>query len=305
MVDRGDASARSNVGLERSGKRLGMGVPLKFYGMTKKVAYQGIRGSFSSMAARAMAQEPFEPVETSRFREIFEHVAAGRADLGIVPIENALAGSVHENYDLLGEFQLSIVAEHYLPVELHLVAPVGAELAGVRQVSSHPKALEQCSKFLEERPQIAKLSSSDTAGAAQEVARRNDISIAAIASDEAAREQGLQILARSIQNHGMNATRFVAVRATANTTGAANKCSLLFTLPHQPGSLARILTAIADANGNVTKIESRPITGKPFEYGFYIDVQAANEISAVARAVERLASSSRVLGLYEAAAPLF
>lgn len=277
--------------------------------MAKKVAYQGIRGSFSSMAARAMLDGPFEPLHTGRFREIFQHVAAGRAELGIIPLENALAGSVHENYDLLGEFSLSIVAEHYLPVQLHLVALPATDLAKISQVISHPKALEQCSRFLEKHPGLSQLNSSDTAGAALEVTQRGNLSLAAIASEEAAAEYSLAILARSIQNHSINTTRFVAIRAIPYSLGIANKCSMLFTLPHTPGSLAQVLSAVAEAQGNVTKIESRPIPGKPFEYGFYIDVQTATSgsvnVSDLVPVVERLSSTLRVLGLYQASAPLF
>ena len=277
--------------------------------MTKRVAYQGIQGSFSSMAAAALFGPGLEPIQTARFRDIFAHVVAGGTDAGVVPLENALAGSVHENYDLLGEFPVSIVAEAYLPVELHLVSLPGAEASHIRQVLSHPKALEQCSKFLEERPSISQVVSSDTAGAALEVLQRGDPALAAIASDEAAKRLGLQVIARNIQNHALNATRFVAISASETQDTAANKCSLLFTLPHKPGSLARILAAVAEQGGNITKIESRPMPGKPFEYAFYIDIQASQEsqgcISRCIEAVSNSAASCRVLGRYRAASSLF
>lgn len=277
--------------------------------MAKRVAYQGIRGSFSSMAATALFGPGLEPIQTIRFRDIFGHVVSGQADIGVVPLENAIAGSVHENYDLLGEFPVSIIAEAYLPVELHLMSLPGSDLGRIQQVLSHPKALEQCSKFLEERPSLSQVIYSDTAGAAFEVRRRGDASLAAIASEDAAREHGLQVIASSIQNHALNATRFVAISATPNAEAKVDKCSLLFTLPHRPGSLAQILAGVAELEGNITKIESRPMPGKPFEYAFYVDILAPQGrddcISRCVGAISDNAASCRVLGRYRAAPPLF
>lgn len=274
--------------------------------MGKRVAYQGIKGSFSSMAAAALVGPDHEALQTTRFREIFEHVAAGRADIGVVPIENALAGSIHENYDLLGEFSCAIVGEHYCPVQLNLmgVPAAGTSLAAITQVISHPKALEQCSHFLESLPGVAQVNYSDTAGAALHIKERGDPALTAIASEEAASAFGLTIIARGIQNHSLNSTRFVAIAKEPSVLPSRSKCSLVITLPHEPGSLARLLAAIAGQQGNVTKIESRPILGKPFEYRFYIDIEAPRGVPhAVTDSVEaasQIASSCRVLGLYGA-----
>lgn len=275
--------------------------------MKKRVAYQGVKGSFSSMAATALVGMDCEPLHTTRFREIFEHVAGGTADLGVIPIENALAGSIHENYDLLGEFSCSIIGEYYCPVQLHLMGIPGtsASLAALTHVVSHPKALEQCSTFLESLPALIQVNYSDTAGAALHVRNRGEASVAAIASEEAAGTYGLTILARGIQNHALNSTRFVAVSLNPQECSSAAKCSLLITLPHAPGSLARILSAIANLGGNVTKIESRPILGKPFEYRFYIDIESLQEnprvLQEMIEAVKKLSASCRILGVYGAA----
>jgi prephenate dehydratase len=272
--------------------------------MGKRVAYQGILGSFSSMAARAICGPDCVSIHTQRFREIFEHVVSGRADIGIVPIENALAGSVHESFDLMGEFECSIVAEYYCPVQLHLMAlpDAGAELSSFTQALSHPKALEQCSEFFEHHSNLAPTHYSDTAGAALRVRELGDRSIAAIASDEAAATYGLSIIARNIQNHARNSTRFFAVSATEVPCSNPTKASLQLTLPHEPGSLHRLLGEIAAEEINITKIESRPIVGKPFEYAFHLDMECSLERSSslrdcVAR-VTRACASQRILGFY-------
>ncbi len=275
--------------------------------MGKRVAYQGILGSFSSMAARTICGSDCTPIHTRRFREIFEHVVSGRADIGIVPIENALAGSVHENFDLLSEFDCSIAAELYCPVQLHLMAlpHAGSDLSSFTQAISHPKALEQCSEFLERHTNLAPSSYSDTAGAALHVYETGNLSLAAIASEEAAATYGLSIVRRNIQNHALNSTRFFAISAVQAPCENPTKVSLLLTLPHEPGSLHRVLGEIAGLSINVTKIESRPITGKPFEYAFHLDMECSAEHSAVLREcvdrLRRMCASCRILGFYRAA----
>jgi chorismate mutase/prephenate dehydratase len=214
---------------------------------------------------------------------------------------------VHENLDLLGEFQCSIVAEYYCPVQLHLLAlpNAGSELSSFTQVLSHPKALEQCSGFLEDHTNLVPTSYSDTAGAALQVHDMANPSITAIASEEAAEAYGLTIIARNIQNHPLNSTRFFAVSAGETPCNAPTKASLLLTLPHEPGSLYRLLGEIAGSGLNVTKIESRPIVGKPFEYAFHLDIESAHGQSDVlcecVTHIKKECASCRVLGLYPAA----
>lgn len=271
--------------------------------MKKRVAYQGITGSFSSMAARALYGADLIPLQTTRFREIFEHVTSRRADVGVVPIENALAGSIHENYDLLSEYRCSIVGEFYCPVQLHLIALSPTETVdSITQVFSHPKALEQCSDFLERHPSMSPVVFSDTAGAAAHVQELGTTGIAAIASDEAAKEYGLTIVAPAIQNHASNMTRFFAVSVNPETVEAPSKCTLILSLRHEPASLYKLLGEFAELAINVTKIESRPIPGKPFEYSFHVDLETTPEAKgtlydAVERA-RRATVETRVLGFY-------
>lgn len=247
------------------------------------------------------------PIHTRRFREIFEHITTGRADVGIVPIENALAGSVHENLDLLSEFKCSITAEYYCPVQLHLLALPHAcpEISSFVHAISHPKALEQCSEFLERYTNLAPMTYSDTAGAALHICERNDTKLAAIASEEAATVYGLSIVASKIQNHPLNSTRFFAITAEEHPCVSPTKATLVLTLPHQPGSLHRLLGEVAALQINVTKIESRPIVGKPFEYAFHLDMTCQSGNSSALRLsverVQRVSASCRILGLYEAA----
>ena len=274
--------------------------------MEKRIAYQGIAGSFSSMAARALYGSGFTPIQTTRFREIFEHVSRGSADIGVVPIENALAGSVHENYDLLQEFKCFIVDEYYCPVHLHLVG-IGP-IEKVRRVLSHPKALEQCSMFLEQHPGMTAVVCSDTAAAALQVRDSRDPSQAALASEEAAATYQLSLLKRAVQNHEENCTRFVSISAHPATCDTPTKASMVVSLPHEPGSLHKLLGVIASLSLNLTKIESRPILGKPFEYAFHIDIECPIERSAqlheARNHLSRCTSVCRQLGLYRARAAI-
>ncbi len=220
--------------------------------------------------------------------------------MGIVPIENAVAGSVHENYDLLEEYPCSIIAETLIPVQLHLMTT--SEAGVLSKVYSHPKALEQCSSFFSQHPQIEAVVWSDTAGAALHVGKLNDPSLAAIASEEAATMHGLHIVQRSIQNHPNNATRFVAIAREPSDEAHPTKCSLVVSLAHKPGSLFAILREIAARGLNLTKIESRPILGAPFSYSFHIDIECAQDQSATlqeaARQIAENAERLKILGFY-------
>lgn len=264
------------------------------------MVFQGVPGSFSSVAARAYLGDTTHSIHATQFREIFDRVMDGSADIGIVPIENAVAGSVHENYDLLEAYPCSIIGEVYIPVQLHLVG-LGTR-ADISRIYSHPKALEQCSLFLEKNPGMQAIVWSDTAGAALHVAQSRDPSAAAVASEEAAQIYGLTILERSVQNNPHNATRFVAIATHLSTELNPTKCSLVVSLAHKPGSLYAVLGEIAHLQLNLTKLESRPILGSPFSYSFHIDIECPEGHSDVLReAVERIKNTSeslRILGFY-------
>jgi chorismate mutase/prephenate dehydratase len=266
----------------------------------KCVAYQGLAGSFSSMAARLLYGPEINSVNTVQFREIFDRVMDESADVGVLPIENAVAGSVHENYDLLAEYPCSIVAETYVPVQLHLMGRASTQQ--IKKVYSHHKALEQCSIFFERSPDLEAIVWSDTAGAAHHVSMLGDPTVAAIASEEAAAIYSLSILRRSVQNHISNSTRFVAISKTSSDEPKPTKCSLIVSLAHRPGSLYTILGEIAQLQLNLTKIESRPILGAPFSYSFHIYIecppgQSAALIDATQR-IQKTAEKLKILGFY-------
>lgn len=266
------------------------------------VVFQGLSGSFSSMAARLLYGSEIHSLHTVRFRDIFDRVMDGAADIGIVPIENAVAGSVHENYDLLAEYPCSIVAETFVSVQLHLLGTRSA--AQLSKVYSHPKALEQCSLFFERHPHLEGVVWSDTAGAAKHIATLADPSVGAIASEEAANLHSLAIVKRSIQNHLNNSTRFVAISKTPTCEHAPTKCSLIAWLANKPGALHALVHEVAQLQLNLTKIESRPVVGAPFSYSFHIDIECTEDQSSVLREVPhriaQVAERLKVLGLYRA-----
>lgn len=272
--------------------------------MKNKVAFQGIPGSFSHITALALFGDAIQPLHTTRFSEIFQLVSEGQADYGVVPVENALAGSVHENYALLAKHTCSIIAEHYCPVQLHLLGH--GSLEQIRAVISHPKALEQCSNLIESNPHITAQVWSDTASAAEHVSKLNDPTVAAIASSQAAAIYNLPAIAKSIQNNPNNSTRFVVISQQAPPPQTpATKASIIVTLPHKSGSLHQFLGEIAKAELNLTKIESIPIDGQPFAYLFHIDIEcppeAGNQLESVLNRLTSHAKELRVLGMYRAA----
>lgn len=263
--------------------------------MAITVAYQGVPHSFSYAAAMtyfgknknsgsALDYKEIRYVGTTAFKEIVEKIQIGQADFGLLPIENTLAGSVYVNYDLLENLNLAIIGEVTIPIAHFLHGTEGATLDTITTVCSHPKALEQCVNFINRTshhhnqkmsatrwPYLQRTTDS-TSHAAQLVAETRDISLGAIASEEAGREFGLIPLAQNIEDHKENFTRFLVIGKQPNEEKEEyRKCSIAFTLPHQPGALAKTLDALASCKANLTKIESRPLHGSIFEYRFYVD----------------------------------
>lgn len=275
------------------------------------VAYQGVPGSFSHLAAGLYFGDKVMMLGANRFETLFKMVRDGEASHAVVPIENSLAGSVHENYDLLARYNLAVTGEQFLRVEHHLLAlpmkGIGAKerLQGLKRVVSHPKAFEQCQIFFEDHPWLEKSIFSDTGGAARNIFQAQDLYSAAIASQQAAGLYGLEILRSNIEDNPNNYTRFLIVEKEPRNSDGADKCSLIFSLPHTPGSLFLAMEILARNDLNVAKIESRPIHGKPFQYRFHIDFEfAAERIVLARRALEDLGRSTvelKVLGFYRSA----
>jgi prephenate dehydratase len=272
-----------------------------------RVAFQGEAGAFSEAAAVQLLGEEIVTVPRPTFDATFDAITDGAADALLVPVENSLAGSVVRVYDLLLESELTITAETILPIEMHLIACPGASLNGIRAVSSHPMALAQCERFFGKHPEFKRTPAEDTAGSVREVLAGGDKTRAAIAGRRAAtRYQGV-ILAESIQDNTENFTRFVLLQPAAQAPHSAKpyarKMSIAMRLAHRPGSLLSSLEPFARHGVNLLKIESRPIHGRPWEYQFFIDVEAeaVAKLESALHDVRAAAHEVRVLGLYPAA----
>jgi chorismate mutase/prephenate dehydratase len=273
-----------------------------------RVAFQGTEGAYGHQAALqhfAVAQRPIGFKAYPTFRAMLEAVIEGHVDRAMLPIENTTAGSVYESYDLLLRFNLSLVGEEIVDVRHCLLGVADVPLESLRRIHSHPQALSQCSEFLAGLPQCEGVSAANTALAAQHVKALNDPSEAAIASEEAGSHFGLHVLKRDIANQPVNYTRFVVVSATPVECDPriAAKVSMVLSTRHEHGALVRCLNVIADEGLNVTKLESRPRPGTPWEYVFYVDVEGHESSPRMQAALAGLAARTvflKVLGCYPA-----
>ncbi|HXG54528.1 MAG TPA: prephenate dehydratase [Vicinamibacterales bacterium] len=267
-----------------------------------RIAFQGEPGAFSEAAALRFAPGA-EAVPCRSFEEVFAAVSEGRATQGILPMENSIGGSIHRNYDLLVEHELPIVGEVELPVEHCLLARPGTRVTDVQVVYSHPQALAQCERYLERMTGVEIVAVYDTAGGAKMVAEGARAEAAAVASRRAADVFGLEILEESIQDYAANITRFVLVGRSPAPESDATKTSLVFALQSRPGALFKALSGFALRDINLTKLESRPLRGRPWEYLFYVDVDVPRQSLACGRAITHLGEFAqwvRTLGSYRA-----
>ena len=265
--------------------------------VVKKIAYQGEPGAYSDEAVSALFPGA-EGVGFATFRLTFDALSIGAVDAAVLPVENTSAGVVQEVSDLLWELPgWRVVGEHVLPVRHCLLGWPGP----VQRALSHPQALAQCDRYLHER-QIRSVAFHDTAGAARAVSERREPGTAAIASRSAAARYGLYILAEGIQDDSENRTRFVVVErgkpARPADLGTGAKCSLAFVAAHRPGSLAQALDCFARRDVNLTRLDSRPMQGRPFEYRFYLDFAVNGEASAAEAALNDLEEASAELRLF-------
>jgi prephenate dehydratase len=267
-----------------------------------RIAYQGEPGAYSESAA-----ERYRPgVETlpyPSFEAVSKAVEKGPATHGILPIENSVAGSIHRNYELLVEHELPIVGEVQLHVEHHLLALPGTRIEDLRRVYSHPQALSQCDDFLHRLSGVEVIATYDTAGSAKMIREKGLSDAAAIASRRAADLFGLSVLQAAIQDFETNITRFLIIARAAAPQENANKTTIVFSLPNTPGSLFKALSVFALRDIDLSKLESRPIRGKPWEYMFYVDLGVSRADLRCARALVHLAEFARwvrTLGSYPA-----
>lgn len=275
-------------------------------------AFQGVPGAFSHQAGQLFAQrmgEPSQPefLPCQTFAQIFEAVSRRQARYGVIPLENSTIGSITANFDLLWAHPVFIVGEVSMPIHHHLLAVEGAELAKVKEVYSHPAALEQCREFFQQFSHLTSVAYFDTSGAARYVSESKDPTRAAIAGEFAASEYGLAVLRRNIEDYPDNRTRFGIIAASAENAEAPGglaeapyKVSCAVELPHLPGSLARLLTRIAGLEINLTKIESRPIPEAPWHYRFFIDMELSrqDQDSSMVKVFQDSTLTYRLLGRY-------
>ena len=264
------------------------------------VCYQGLPYSYSESAAKAMfAGKNLEPKET--FEDVFRDVYEGRADMGVVPVENSTAGHVHEVYDLLLEYDLYINYSYIKKVDHCLAGIKDGELEDVKEVYSHPQALMQCKEFIKENGYLAK-NEINTAVAAKKVFEMNNKSAACICSVEAAENYGLKILKENINSAKLNYTRFGAVSKKLEAKENHNRVSIVFTVPHEVGTLHEIMSIFAQNNVNLSYIYSRPDVGSPWKYLFYLDFEEnilKPEIQAILERMKKELPIMKILGSYQ------
>lgn len=266
-----------------------------------RVVFQGTEGAYGQAAMQQFFGEDVNSFHVRTFRDAMEAIEEGAADYAVLPIENSTAGPVIEMYDLLDEFENYIVAETILPIVHTLSGLPGTKLADIQRVYSKTEALMQTSRFLDDHSDWQRISVVNTAIAAKKVLKEQDISQAAVCSAYAAKVHGLEVLVNGINNDADNSTRFIVVTNQKVFLKDASKISIRFELPHQSGSLYRILSHFIYNDLNMSKIESRPIKGRPWEYCFFVDFEGNLEEAAVKNAIRGLreeAQNLKILGNY-------
>lgn len=275
--------------------------------VTTNVAFQGEHGAFSEEAARQLLGSGITLLPCRTFEAAFAAVSRGRAHCAVVPIENSLAGSIYQNYDLLMKHRLAILGETNLRIVHCLIGTPNSTLKTIKKVHSHPVALAQCSAFLSSLKNVEAVPSYDTAGSVLHIRQNGSPDGAAIAGEAAAKLYGGIILKKGVEDDRQNFTRFLVLakpttRLKLSTNKANNwKTSIVFAASNQPGALFRALAAFVLRDIDLAKIESRPIPGKPWEYSFYLDFLASSHEPAAQKALAHLGemtSSVRVLGSY-------
>jgi prephenate dehydratase len=266
-----------------------------------RIAYQGEPGAYSEAAALRYTDHA-DLLACESFEQVFQAVDQGTASHGVLPVENSIGGSIHRNYDLLLEHDLPIVGEVQLVITHNLMALPGTRIDELTRIYSHPQALAQCERFLRGLPHVAVEASYDTAGSAKLVKEKHLVGAGAIASERAAQVFGLEILQSEIQDFSDNITRFLVISRVADPDPLVDKTTVVFSLPNEPGALFKALSVFALRDIDLTKIESRPIRGRPWEYLFYVDLPLGRHDLRCARALVHLAEfarSMRTLGSYK------
>jgi prephenate dehydratase len=272
----------------------------------RSVVFQGELGAFSQSAAQKLLGDNLRFLPCPTFADVFDVLKQKKADHAVIPIENTLHGSVHDNYDLLVECDYFVTGETKLRISHQLITMPEVTWRSVKQVFSHPVALNQCRRFFQKYPQIKPIPFYDTAGSVKMLQETRTPASGAIASVTAASIYGGRIQKRDIEDNPENYTRFFLLskqrKAPKTTAGPGWKTSLVFSTPNQPGALFKALACFALRNISLTKIESRPIQGKPWEYRFYLDLEGPDNSDVVKRALSNLSELTdwmKILGSYQ------
>lgn len=267
------------------------------------VAIQGIAGSFHDEAAAQYFSSAYTPIACETFRDLFQVMKRHKARYAVMAIENTVAGTILPNYALLRDSAMAVIGEVYLAIRQNLLALPGQKLEDIREVHSHPMAIQQCHLFFEKHPQIRLVETTDTAGSAAWIAQHHKRGCAAIAGKRAAVLFDLHVLAAGIETDKRNFTRFLVLTDRANLNGDApppDKASLAFHVPHSRGSLAKVLGILADHGCNLTKIQSLPVLGREWEYYMHIDLEfdAAQDFQDAMGSISPYVHELQILGAY-------
>ncbi len=271
--------------------------------MKKIIAIQGAQGSNHHKVAKDFYGDNIQLIECMSFDALVDSLLKGEASLGVMALENTIAGSIIPNYALIDSNNLHIIDEEYLNIHHHLMALKGQDISDIKEVWSHPMALLQCKEFFKNHPQIKLVEDVDTAEVAKRIAKENLKGIAAIAPKIAADIFGLQVLEDEIQTIKQNSTRFVIVQTTEpnHRINQINKASLKFQLDHKRGSLATILNVLSDCKMNLTKIQSLPVIKTPWKYSFFVDITFDDykDYQKAESIIEIIAEEFKILGTYK------
>jgi len=269
--------------------------------LKKKIAIQGIESSFHEEAAYKYFGTDIETIKCLSFQDLCESLKNGESDFAIMAIENSIAGSLLQNYTLLQEYNFNIIGEIFLRIKMNLMALPGTKIEDIEVAQSHPIAIRQCSKFLTGLKGVLLEEKEDTAICAKNIAKQQLTNVAAVASASAAEIFGLEILAKSIETNKKNFTRFIILSKTPEKDKLRNKATLFFQLPHDPGALAKILNILAAYSINLTKIQSVPIVGKPYEYNFHVDMiwESYTNFQKAITTIQGIAVNLQILGEYK------
>lgn len=270
----------------------------------KKIAIQGIKGSFHYQAATELFGSEIEYVECMSFSELADKVDKSEVEQAVMALENTIAGAILPNYSLIGDQNLYIIGEYYIDVVHNLMALSGQKIKDIKEAHSHPMALLQCKEFFKKYPHIKLVEDVDTAETARRIHEQNLKGIAAIASFSAAELYQLEILAKSIQTMDNNATRFVVVKKREHhikENKSINKASIEFQVHHKRGSLATVLNVISDCQLNMTKIQSLPVIQTPWKYAFFVDVtfEKYEQFHKAVQLLEIMTEHFNILGEYK------